>query len=405
MSLKDAFLRTRQAALDIAVERARPKTWKAGRVTQDGVTTVTTDPVAADTPDGTHAELLAAHGFDPARYRIVGPIRSTRWTAYLPKEYRTNSVEGEPVEDAFTFQAKASRFQVVERAEGELSIDELVQVVNNYQPGGHNTSADGTIPARVIPIGDLQISKLENPTEELLARAITLMGEAAPSGRVPHIHLPILGDCLEGMVSQGGRNRWRTTLTLTEQVRILRRLILKFVEMLAPLCDRLTIVSVPGNHDEASSRDMATRIDDSWAVEALNMVSDALEYNPAFSHVECYVPGPDEQDVVMEVGGTLVAHVHGHTIRPGKHFQWWAGQSFGERDIGQATLLLQGHMHHFQLSENGRRKWICVPALEQTSVWWEHQTGTPGAPGIISFDLLNGRISNLTKHEPGPEMV
>ena len=61
MSLKDAFLRTRQAALDIAVERARPKTWKAGRVTQDGVTTVTTDPVAADTPDGTHAELLAAH--------------------------------------------------------------------------------------------------------------------------------------------------------------------------------------------------------------------------------------------------------------------------------------------------------------------------------------------------------
>ena len=67
MSLKDAFLRTRQAALDIAVERARPKTWKAGRVTQDGVTTVTTDPVAADTPDGTHAELLAAGG----RYRAL----------------------------------------------------------------------------------------------------------------------------------------------------------------------------------------------------------------------------------------------------------------------------------------------------------------------------------------------
>lgn len=400
MSLKDAFLRTRQAALDIAVERARPKTWKAGRVTQDGVTTVTTDPVAADTPDGTHAELLEAHGFDPTRYRIVGPIRSTRWTAYLPKEYRTNSTPGEPVEDAFTFQAKASRFQVVERAEGELSIDELVQVVNNYQPGDRNGSAGGTNGAcHVIPIGDLQIAKMENPTEELLERSIRLVSAAAPREHVPHIHLALLGDCLEGMVSQGGRNRWRTTLTLTEQVRILRRLILKFVEMLAPLCDRLTIVSVPGNHDEASSRDMVTRIDDSWAVEALNMVSDALEYNPAFSHVECYVPGPDEQGVVMEVGGTLVAHVHGHTIRPGKHFQWWAGQSFGERDIGQATLLLQGHMHHFQLSENGRRKWICVPALEQTSVWWEHQTGTPGAPGIISFDLKDGRISNLTKHE------
>ena len=400
MSLKDAFLRTRQAALEVAVERARPKTWKAGRVTQDGVTTVTTDPVAADTPDGTHAELLAAHGFDPARYRIVGPIRSTRWTAYLPKEYRTNSTPGEPVEDAFTFQAKASRFQVVERAEGELSIDELVEVVNNYQPGEHNTSADGTNGAcHVIPIGDLQIAKMENPTEELLERSIRLVSAAAPREHVPHIHLALLGDCLEGMVSQGGRNRWRTTLTLTEQVRVLRRLILKFVEILAPLCDRLTVVSVPGNHDEASSRDMATRIDDSWAVEALNMVSDALEFNPDFSHVECYVPGPDEQGVVLEVGGTIVAHVHGHTIRPGKHFQWWAGQSFGGQDIGRADLLLQGHMHHMQFSEDGRRKWLCVPALEETSVWWEHKTGTHGSPGVVSFKLLNGNISELTKHE------
>lgn len=198
MSLKDAFLRTRQAALDIAVERARPKTWKAGRVTQDGVTTVTTDPVAADTPDGTHAELLEAHGFDPARYRIVGPIRSTRWTAYLPKEYRTNSTPGEPVEDAFTFQAKASRFQVVERAEGELSIDELVEVVNNYQPGEHNTSADGTNGAYVVSLGDLQIGKLENPAEELLTRTLDLLAEAAPGERVPHIHLAFLGDCIEG---------------------------------------------------------------------------------------------------------------------------------------------------------------------------------------------------------------
>ena len=180
MSLKDAFLRTRQAALDIAVERARPKTWKAGRVTQDGVTTVTTDPVAADTPDGTHAELLATHGFDPARYRIVGPIRSTRWTAYLPKEYRTNSVEGEPVEDAFTFQAKASRFQVVERAEGELSIDELVQVVNNYQPGKIEPAAEFTEPgeAYVVALGDAQAGKLESPTEELIGRLLDYMHKA-----------------------------------------------------------------------------------------------------------------------------------------------------------------------------------------------------------------------------------
>ena len=408
MSLKDAFLRTRQAALDIAVERARPKTWKAGRVTQDGVTTVTTDPVAADTPDGTHAELLAAHGFDPARYRIVGPIRSTRWTAYLPREYRTNSVEGEPVEDAFTFQAKASRFQVVERAEGELSIDELVQVVNNYQPGEPPAPAEFMEPgeAYVVAAGDAQAGKLENPTEELIGRLLDYMHKAVEPLRgrkVEHIHLAWLGDACEGMNSQGGSLRWRTTLTMTEQVRLIRRLMLKQIEILAPYAERLTVVSVGGNHDEGYSRDLKTREDDSWAVEALNMVADALEFNPAFSHVECYVPGPDEQGVVMDVAGTVIAHVHGHKIKPGKWREWWAGQALGRQAYGEADLLLQGHMHHWQVSEDGDRKWICVPAMESGSTWWRDSTGTWGSPGILTFKTKDGRIRDMTKIEAGPE--
>ena len=408
MSLKDAFLRTRQAALEVAVERARPKTWKAGRVTQDGVTTVTTDPVAADTPDGTHAELLEAHGFDPARYRIVGPIRSTRWTAYLPKEYRTNSTPGEPVEDAFTFQAKASRFQVVERAEGELSIDELVQVVNNYQPGKIEPAAEFTEPgeAYVVALGDAQAGKLESPTEELIGRLLDYMHKAVEplQGRkVGHIHLAWLGDACEGMNSQGGSLRWRTTLTMTEQVRLIRRLMLKQIEILAPYAERLTVVSVGGNHDEGYSRDLKTREDDSWAVEALNMVADALEFNPAFSHVECYVPGPDEQGVVMDVAGTVIAHVHGHKIKPGKWREWWAGQALGRQAYGEADLLLQGHMHHWQVSEDGDRKWICVPAMESGSTWWRDSTGTWGSPGILTFKTKDGRIRDMTKIEAGPE--
>lgn len=408
MSLKDAFLRTRQAALEVAVERARPKTWKAGRVTQDGVTTVTTDPVAADTPDGTHAELLEAHGFDPARYRIVGPIRSTRWTAYLPKEYRTNSTPGEPVEDAFTFQAKASRFQVVERAEGELSIDELIAVVEKYQPGKIEPAAEFTEPgeAYVVALGDAQAGKLESPTEELIGRLLDYMHKAVEplQGRkVEHIHLAWLGDACEGMNSQGGSLRWRTTLTMTEQVRLIRRLMLKQIEILAPYAERLTVVSVGGNHDEGYSRDLKTREDDSWAVEALNMVADALEFNPAFSHVECYVPGPDEQGVVMDVAGTVIAHVHGHKIKPGKWREWWAGQALGRQAYGEADLLLQGHMHHWQVSEDGDRKWICVPAMESGSTWWRDSTGTWGSPGILTFKTKDGRIRDMTKIEATPE--
>ena len=205
------------------------------------------------------------------------------------------------------------------------------------------------------------------------------------------------------MNSQGGSLRWRTTLTMTEQVRLIRRLMLKQIEILAPYAERLTVVSVGGNHDEGYSRDLKTREDDSWAVEALNMVADALEFNPAFSHVECYVPGPDEQGVVMDVAGTVIAHVHGHKIKPGKWREWWAGQALGRQAYGEADLLLQGHMHHWQVSEDGDRKWICVPAMESGSTWWRDSTGTWGSPAILTFKTKDGRIRDMTKIEATPE--
>ena len=133
------------------------------------------------------------------------------------------------------------------------------------------------------------------------------------------------------------------------------------------------------------------------------MVADALEFNPAFSHVECYVPGPDEQGVVMDVAGTVIAHVHGHKIKPGKWREWWAGQALGRQSYGEADLLLQGHMHHMQFSEDGDRKWICVPAMESGSTYWRDSTGTWGSPGILTFKTKDGRIRDMTKIEATPE--
>lgn len=417
MTLAEQLLATRQARIERTIEEQAPKAWRAGRVTRDGETTVTSKPYSAEEPPE-HKKLLEDNGYDPERFKIVGPIRQTSWTSFLPKEYRTNSVEGEPVEDAFTFQAKAYRFQVVERGEGELSIDELVEVVSNHQPQepsldaplGLTAPLDPALPY-VVAVGDTQIGKeLDSPTEELLQRVMDLLTEAArpversiqASGvKFKHIHLPWLGDCIEGMNSQGGRLRWRTRLTITEQVRILRRLMLFQVELFAPLADRVTILSVPGNHDEANTRDLDTRMDDSWAVEALNQVSDALSYNEAaFGHVECYVPGEDGQGVVLEVGDTIVAHIHGHTFRQGQHFKWWAGQTFGGQDYGKATLLLQGHQHHFQVDEDGFRKWVCVPAVERESIWWKQKTGTGGSPGLVTFQVDGGALLNLNKLEP-----
>lgn len=409
-SLSEQLLATRQARLDKAVEEAAPKAWRAGRKTVDGQTTVTTKPYEADqSPE--HTKLLKDNGYDPDRFKIVGPVRQTSWTAYIPEANRDESGD-------FTFQAKAYRFQVIERPEGELSIDELIDVVNTREltfpsAGSYGRGAlDPAVPY-VVALGDSQLGKLESPTEELLDRILTLLERAAApiathleetGEKFAHIHVPFLGDCVEGHSSQGGRLRWRTTLTITEQVRALRRIMLYVVELFAPLCERLTVVSAPGNHGEANSRDLQTRMDDSWDTEALTQVADAIEYAPErFSHVECYVPGFDQEGVVLEVGDTIVAHVHGHTFRAGQEMKWWAGQSFGGHDLGKASVLLHGHQHHWQLEEDGFRKRLCVPALEEKSEWWRQKTGTGGSPGLVTFQLNHGELTNISKLEPRKE--
>ena len=432
-SLSEQLLQTRQAKIEKAVEEAAPKAWRAGKKTVDGQTTVTSKPYE-DGQSPEHRKLLEDNGYDPDRFKIVGPVRQTSWTAYIPEAHRDESGE-------YTFQAKAYRFQVIERPEGELSVDELIEVINKRDPfqpprvwlgegEAHeappltgalwrspdpvglrdiHSSLDPATPY-VIALGDTQIGKIDDDTDELLERVMSLLERAAAplvnyhsktGEKFAHVHIAWLGDCIEGMNSQGGRLRMRTNLLLTEQVRLLRRLMLYTVELFAPLCERLTMLSVPGNHDEANTRDLDTRMDDSWAIDALNQVSDAIQYNEErFGHVELYVPGRDEQGVVMEVGNTIVGHIHGHTIRAGQHFKWWAGQALGGTDYGRATLLLQGHLHHWHFEEDGFRKWMGVSALERVSIWWLQKTGTGGSPGLVTFQLWDGEVTNMSKLEP-----
>lgn len=217
-----------------------------------------------------------------------------------------------------------------------------------------------------------------------------------------HAHIAFLGDCIEGFTSQGGRNAWRTTLTTTEQVRILRRLMLWAIDQFVDAgAQRITVVSIPGNHDEAMRQPVATRSDDSWAIDALVAVSDAMELSSRYDHVECFVPGPDEMDVTLDLSGVIVTHNHGHQYLKGDHkksaFDWWSGQKFSGQAAGDADLMLSGHGHHYQVAERSGKTWCMVPALESLSVWWLHRTGQTGDPGVVIFEAANGVLEVLTR--------
>lgn len=383
----EELLATNQPAF-ITPEQGMPRAFRAGSVKKDGVLTAATGAKPSDF-EATHENLLKDRGYDPAEWRI---------TSVTDSEWDVQTKTGPT-------QFQAFKFTAVPRGAGEAErpdIEELLAIVNAPTKSAVGLVESGNA-AWIHALGDLQLFKVDGDgVEGTLRRVLASIDEGVQqlrwrTLRPAHVHIAWLGDCIEGFVSQGGKNAWRTNGTVTEQVRLLRRIMLYAIDAYAPYCKRLTVVSVPGNHDEAMRHPVNTRSDDSWAIDALVAVSDAIELNrDKYGHVECYVPGNDQQDVTLEIGGLVTTHVHGHQYRIGKEWDWWKGQAFGGQQAGLAKLLLYGHQHHFSIDSKGDRLRVCVPALEAESTWWKHKTGEVGAPGGLVFTIIDGAPSGFT---------
>ncbi|GGK13413.1 hypothetical protein GCM10010124_02450 [Pilimelia terevasa] len=337
------------------------------------------DPEAA-------ADHLRAHGHDPGQWTVTG-MRSSEWT--MP--------------GGGTGVATRYSFTRTQPADTGLDLDELLAEIRAHQPSAERPGGEH---GYLVLLGDMQFGKSDGDgpagtlhrTIGCLNRAADLLLGYRERFDIGHVHVGWLGDHIEGFVSQGGANTWRTTLTLTEQVRLTRRVMLHALALFAPLAQRVSMAAVPGNHGEAVriAGHGVTRYDDSHDTEALIAVHDAAQLNPeAFGHVEFLVPQTDELTVVAEVAGTVVAHAHGHQWRPGKHMDWWRGQAFNRASaLHRADLLVAGHLHHEFVDTDGPRTFIQVPALESDSTWYRHARGTTGAPGLIVAVTRDG-ITNI----------
>ena len=386
MSLTE-LLATKPAVELAAVQRQAPKGWQAGKEMVGDQGVVTTRGTTADISSLRDASLLANAGFDKAEWSIVGPIRHSTWEAQTPEGIR---------------ELTSFRFNV-QRISGSTDIEELLKNVRRRRSKPKPGAGAGTFN---FANGDYQFGKADGDgTAGTIDRVIGSIDSAAALFRqsrkreTAFAHLSFMGDCMEGFVSQGGKNAWRTELTLTEQLRLTRRVFLYAIDQFAPLTERLTVVSVPGNHDEAVRSPGMTRYDDSFAVDALVAVTDAMKLNPAvYGHVETFIPRKDELSVTLDVNGTVITHYHGHQHPRGKHWQWWQGSAFDRRypDLYLADVALSAHGHTFQLDTKGDRTWIMTPAQEQESTWWRHRTGDRGAPGALIFTTQEGKAGGFT---------
>lgn len=366
-----------------------PSGWEPGVAWNGETGTLTSQPLESEPNDW--SELLAVWDLDPTIFEVIEPVQFRAWDA--------NTGAG-VLKRLYYYRASIRR-----RVESRKSVDELLAVIGKKVPK-KPPAATGKGFVYCVPAGDLQLGKPDGDgTEGTIARfltktdlAVTRLKELRKIGReVDSIMLPWLGDCIEGLVSQGGAlaAAGRLDLTLTEQLRVYRRLMLHQIQQFAPLASKIIVPVVPGNHDEVQRvGKIQRRYDDSWAIEGAVAVADALKLIPGYEHVSFVFPGFDELTITLDVGGTAVGFAHGHQFGRDP-VKWWSGQAHGMQDIGSATLLLGAHLHHLRIEQGGAKTFIQIPALDGGSTWWKHKTGQDSPAGMMSLLIGHGGWKDL----------
>jgi len=330
-------------------------------------------------------EFIEDAGLDPEEVEVLEPVQVRGWD--MPQS-------GGGVIRAHYYRLTLTRRNL------RTDLDELIKAAKR--------SGKATVPpatetgdfAYVVALGDLQLGKadgdgVEGTVERFLTKTTEAVKRYKRIAKGAPVYLIHLGDCIEGFQSQGGANAWRTTLTTTEQVRLYRRLLIEQIKAFAAVAPSLVVAGVPGNHDEAH-RPLHT-YGDSWAIDAVSAVRDALELAGGYDHVTLHTPARDELVLTLDACGTILGLAHGHQFGTGAEGwkNWWKGQGHGRQPIGDADLLLAGHRHHLNINQAGPRTFVQIPALESESTWWRHRTGESGMPGIVTMLVGGGAWSAM----------
>lgn len=253
---------------------------------------------------------------------------------------------------------------------------------------------------RTVQIGDCHLGKgyVDGGGSEHIAEKWKRSVEAAlDCGYRDGVHLAFLGDLIEGQVSQGGQNIAGNDLTLTEQLRVARHLVLWTIQRALEVAPRVIVSATPGNHGE-STRVQNRPMTDSYDLDIVNAVQQAIELTELDGFVEFYYPREGDGHVTYSVGDTVFTCAHGHKFggKLNGAERWWSGMAVNGREPGAAHILLAGHFHSMQVANFTRDKWIMFgPSLERESNWFAQKNGSTSRAGVLAFDTDSGTPLNI----------
>jgi predicted phosphodiesterase len=285
----------------------------------------------------------------------------------------------------------------------QLDVEKLSDQLKKWRPAKGIKKSTGS-GAFLIGAADQQIGKKANGsgTEQSIDRILTLTEKAVnrfeaykKAGISPGtICLALLGDHVEGNVSQGGRLQGlaASDLGLTEQTRVARRLLLAQIKALAPLVDRLIVPVINGNHDEVT-RQVAADPADGWNVEIASAVQDICAENPELAHVEFRYPSSGHQTLTVDVEGTMLGLFHGHQANQNNVMKYLSQQAAGQTALGGADVWISGHFHNFRAMDIGERLWLQCPTTDPGSEWFRDRAGMESKPGLLTM-VIGGEYNS-----------
>jgi hypothetical protein len=371
-----------------------PKGWEPGvRWSNDtGVGTITTSDVDREPDAALWAEIIRDWQFDPDVMEIIdGSIELIGWDSPIKGTDQSQRLR--------RYKAKFRQ-----RAAGvdRVDIDALCAMVMKRRPR-KLAPVDNVDRSLVVLASDWQVGKGEGDgtagTVDRIAvsmdRTVARIRELRRIGRgVDVAHLVGLGDLLEQNCGFYPSQQYTTDLTRREQMRVVRRLLIQFVDALVGCDVAVVLTGVAGNHGEnrGPAGKAYTTVDDNDDLAVIEQVAEVLAANPSrYGAVSTYLPS--ELSMCIDVAGVPVGAYHGHLPGSGANPQakienWWKGQVMGiDNPVRDARLLFTGHYHHLTVSESSGRTHFQSPAMDPGSAWFKASTGQSSPSGMLTVGV------------------
>lgn len=283
-----------------------------------------------------------------------------------------------------------------------LAYSDLGDALSGWTPEPY-AGTPGTHTA-VLNASDLQIGKAMNRlggTPETIARvkaSIAQFVQDIQANPPERVLLVDGGDPIENCFNVP-EQLVTNDLSVPDQIRTFRRLMLEAIKAIAPHVPSLVYVAVPSNHGRAKVgyKSPGGTVDADFGLEISTQLEDAVRENPHLDHVSFVRPESLDEIAVVETSGTRLAFHHGHqSSGPNGHGRWWADMSHARHPGWDADVLVTAHYHSLRVEQSGNARWIIgVSSSDAGSDWFTNRRGDYAKQGMTAFNVSGGMWSDL----------